>query len=53
MWWVKLIVMLLLVAATVALFRALWALVRNEGGSRRTMRQGKEGGRPVHSTHPP
>lgn len=38
MWWVKLIVMILLVAAVVSLFRALWSLVREESGSRRTMR---------------
>lgn len=38
MWWIKLIVLVLLVAAVVSLFRALWSLVREEGGSRRTMR---------------
>ncbi len=37
MWWVKLIVVVLLVAAVVALFRALMALVRNESGGRKTM----------------
>lgn len=38
MWWVKLIVMILLVAAVVSLFRALSSLVREQSGSRRTMR---------------
>ena len=37
MWWVKLIVLVLLVAAVVALFRALMSLVRNESGGRKTM----------------
>lgn len=38
MWWVKLIALILLVAAVVSLFRALWSLVGDRGGSRRTMR---------------
>lgn len=38
MWWVKLIVLVLLVAAVVALFRALMSLVRNPSGQRQTMR---------------
>lgn len=38
MWWVKLIVLVLLVAAVVALFRALMSLVRNQSGQRQTMR---------------
>ena len=38
MWWVKLIVIVLLIAAVVSLARALMSLVRNEGKSGRTMR---------------
>lgn len=38
MWWVKLIVLILLVAAVVALFRALMSLVRDQGREGRTMR---------------
>ncbi len=38
MWWVKLIVIVLLVAAVVSLARALMSLVRNEGKSGKTMR---------------
>ena len=38
MWWVKLIVIVLLIAAVVALARALMSLVRNEGKSGKTMR---------------
>lgn len=37
MWWIKLLVVLLLAAAMVSLFKALWSLVRDEGGSRKTM----------------
>ena len=38
MWWVKLIVIVLLIAAVVSLARALMSLVRNEGKSGKTMR---------------
>ena len=38
MWWVKLIVIVLLIAAVVSLARALMSLVRNEGNSGKTMR---------------
>lgn len=38
MWWVKLIAIVLLIAAVVALGRALMALVRGEGGEGKTMR---------------
>ncbi|ASK33154.1 twin transmembrane helix small protein [Alloalcanivorax mobilis] len=38
MWWVKLIVIVLLIAAVVALARALFSLVRNQGGEGKTMR---------------
>lgn len=38
MWWVKLIVIVLLIAAVVALGRALMALVRGEGKEGKTMR---------------
>jgi NADH:ubiquinone oxidoreductase subunit 6 (subunit J) len=38
MWWIKLIVVVLLVAAVVALFRGLISLVREGSGGRRTMR---------------
>lgn len=37
MWWIKLIVLVLMVAAVVALFRALMALVRGDSGQRKTM----------------
>lgn len=38
MWWVKLIVIVLLIAAVVSLARAMMSLVRNEGKSGKTMR---------------
>lgn len=38
MWWVKLIVIVLLIAAVVSLARALMSLVRNESKSGKTMR---------------
>ena len=38
MWWVKLIVIVLLIAAVVSLARALMSLVRNEGKSGKTIR---------------
>ena len=38
MWWVKLIVIVLLIAAVMSLARALMSLVRNEGKSGKTMR---------------
>ena len=38
MWWVKLIVIVLLIAAVVSLAQALMSLVRNEGKSGKTMR---------------
>ncbi len=38
MWWVKLIVIVLLIAAVVSLARALMSLVRGEGKSGKTMR---------------
>ena len=38
MWWVKLIVIVLLIAAVVSLARALMSLVHNEGKSGKTMR---------------
>jgi chromate transport protein ChrA len=38
MLWVKLVVLALVIAAVVALFRALVSLVRNEGGQGKTMR---------------
>ena len=38
MWWVKLSVIVLLIAAVVSLARALMSLVRNEGKSGKTMR---------------
>jgi len=38
MWWVKLIVIVLLIAAMVSLARALFSLVRDDGKSGKTMR---------------
>lgn len=38
MWWVKLIVIVLLIAAVVSLGRALMSLVKGEGKSGKTMR---------------
>ncbi len=38
MWWVKLIVLVLLVAAVASLFRALTSLMKDEGGEGKTVR---------------
>ena len=38
MWWVKLIVIVLLIAAVVSLGRALFSLVKDDGKSGKTMR---------------
>ena len=38
MWWVKLIVIVLLIAAVVSLGRALFSLVQDDGKSGKTMR---------------
>lgn len=38
MWWVKVVVLALLVASVVALFRALSAMMRGEGGEGKTVK---------------
>lgn len=38
MWWVKVLVLVLLVAAVVSLFRALTSMMRDEGGEGKTVR---------------
>lgn len=38
MWWVKALVLVLLAAAVVSLFRALTAMMRGEGGGGKTVR---------------